>query len=118
MGYMLERSLRNQFRKRNLKKEVTCLITQVMVDPRDPAFEKSQQTDRTFLHSIPRCGTEKRKKSGPWLKIVDVDTGALSLPHSRKKIINIDVIKALLAQGMNVIAAGGGGIPAYYDGPR
>ena len=38
MGYMLERSLRNQFRKRTLKKQVATLITQVMVDPRDPAL--------------------------------------------------------------------------------
>jgi carbamate kinase len=33
-----------------------------------------------------------------------------------QRIINLDVIKTLIQQGISVIAAGGGGIPAYYDG--
>ena len=115
MGYMLERSLRNQFRKRNLKKEVTCLITQVMVDPRDPAFENPSKPIGPFFTAYRAAALKKEKK---WPMVEDSGRGyrrvvASPLPQ---KIINIDVIKALLAQGINVIAAGGGGIPAYYDG--
>ena len=115
MGYMLERSLRNQFRKRNLKKEVTCLITQVMVDPRDSAFENPSKPIGPFFTAYRAAALKKEKK---WPMVEDSGRGyrrvvASPLPQ---KIINIDVIKALLAQGINVIAAGGGGIPAYYDG--
>ncbi len=115
MGYMLERSLRNQFRKRRLQKEVACLVTQVMVDPRDPAFENPSKPIGPFFTAYRAAVLKKEKK---WPMVEDSGRGyrrvvASPLPQ---KIINVDVIKTLLAQGVNVIAAGGGGIPAYYDG--
>jgi carbamate kinase len=115
MGYMLERSLRNQFRKRQIQKEVTCLVTQVMVDPRDPAFENPSKPIGPFFTAYRAAALKKEKK---WPMVEDSGRGyrrvvASPLPQ---KIINIEVIKTLLAQGVNVIAAGGGGIPAYYDG--
>lgn len=115
MGYLLERSLRNQFRKRNIQKEVTCLITQVMVDPRDPAFENPSKPIGPFFTAFRAAALKKEKK---WPMIEDSGRGyrrvvASPLPQ---KIINLDVIKTLIQQGVCVIAAGGGGIPAYYDG--
>jgi carbamate kinase len=115
MGYMLERSLRNQFRKRRLQKEVACLVTQVMVDPRDPAFENPSKPIGPFFTAYRAAALKKEKK---WPMVEDSGRGyrrvvASPLPQ---KIINVDVIKTLLGQGVNVIAAGGGGIPAYYDG--
>ena len=107
--------LRNQFRKRRLQKEVACLVTQVMVDPRDPAFENPSKPIGPFFTAYRAAALKKEKK---WPMVEDSGRGyrrvvASPLPQ---KIINIDVIKTLLAQGVNVIAAGGGGIPAYYDG--
>jgi carbamate kinase len=115
MGYMLERSLRNQFRKRHIQKEVACLVTQVMVDPRDPAFENPSKPIGPFFTAYRAAALKKEKK---WPMVEDSGRGyrrvvASPLPQ---KIINIDVLKTLLNQGINVIAAGGGGIPAYYDG--
>lgn len=115
MGYMLERSLRNQFRKRNLRKEVGSLITMVMVDPRDPAFENPSKPIGPFFTAYRAAALKKEKK---WPMIEDSGRGyrrvvASPLPQ---KIINIEVIKRLVDKGFCLIAAGGGGIPAYYDG--
>ncbi len=115
MGYMLERSLRNQFRKRNLSKEVATLITQVMVDPRDPAFENPSKPIGPFFTAY-RAATLKKEKK--WPMIEDSGRGyrrvvASPLPQ---RIINLDIIRLLVREGVCVIAAGGGGIPAYYDG--
>src|SRR5262245_2312328 len=115
MGYMLERSLRNQFRKRNLGKEVATLITQVMVDPRDPAFENPSKPIGPFFTAFRAAALKKEKK---WPMIEDSGRGyrrvvASPLPQ---RIINLDIIRMLVKEGICVIAAGGGGIPAYYDG--
>jgi len=115
MGYMLERSLRNQFRKRNIPKEVACLVTQVMVDPRDPAFENPSKPIGPFFTAYRAAALRKEKK---WPMIEDSGRGyrrvvASPLPQ---RIINLEVVKTLVREGMCVIAAGGGGIPAYYDG--
>jgi carbamate kinase len=115
MGYMLERSLRNQFRKRSLKKEVATLITQVMVDPRDPAFENPSKPIGPFFTAYRAAALKKEKK---WPMIEDSGRGyrrvvASPLPE---RIINLEIIRLLVKEGTCVIAAGGGGIPAYYDG--
>lgn len=114
MGYMLERSLRNQFRKRHLQKQVACLITQVMVDPRDPAFENPSKPIGPFFTAFRAAALKKEKK---WPMVEDSGRGyrrvvASPLPQ---RIINVDIIRALLQHGVCIIAAGGGGIPAYYD---
>lgn len=115
MGYMLERSLRNQFRKRNLAMEVATLITQVMVDPRDPAFENPSKPIGPFFTAYRAAALKKEKK---WPMIEDSGRGyrrvvASPLPE---RIINLETIQLLVREGACVIAAGGGGIPAYYDG--
>jgi carbamate kinase len=115
MGYMLERSLRNQFRKRSLKKEVASLITQVMVDPRDPAFENPSKPIGPFFTAYRAAALRKEKK---WPMVEDSGRGyrrvvASPLPQ---RIINMEVVKTLVKEGACVIAAGGGGVPAYYDG--
>jgi len=115
MGYMLERSMRNQFRKRSLKKDVATLITQVMVDPRDPAFENPSKPIGPFFTAYRAAALKKEKR---WPMVEDSGRGyrrvvASPLPQS---IINLSLIRSLLHNGACVIAAGGGGIPAYYDG--
>jgi carbamate kinase len=115
MGYMLERSLRNQFRKRSLKKEVATLITQVMVDPRDPAFENPSKPIGPFFTAFRAQVLKKEKK---WPMVEDSGRGyrrVVASPHPQR-IINLEVVKSLIKDGTCVIAAGGGGIPAYYDG--
>jgi len=115
MGYMLERSLRNQFRRRNIVKEVATLVTQVMVDPRDPAFENPSKPIGPFFTAFRAAALKKEKK---WPMIEDSGRGyrrvvASPLPQ---RIINQETIRTLVKEGACVIASGGGGIPGYYDG--
>lgn len=114
MGYMLERSLRNQLRKRHLEKQIACLMTQVMVDPRDPAFENPSKPIGPFFTAFRAAALKKEKK---WPMVEDSGRGYRRVVASPipQRIINVDVIRALLRDGISVIAAGGGGIPAYYD---
>ena len=46
IGYMFQRALYNEFQRRKLKRKVVAIVTQVLVDPNDPAFRKSDQADR------------------------------------------------------------------------
>jgi carbamate kinase len=114
MGYMLERSLRNQFRKRHIEKHVACLTTQVMVDPRDAAFENPSKPIGPFFTAFRAAALKKEKK---WPMVEDSGRGYRRVVPSPlpQRIINVDVIRALLHDGVCVIAAGGGGVPAYYD---
>jgi len=92
MGYMLERSLRNQFRKRSLKKEVATLITQVMVDPRDPAFENPSKPIGPFFTAFRAQALKKEKK---WPMVEDSGRGyrrVVASPHPQR-IINLEVVK-------------------------
>ena len=114
MGYMLERSLRNNLRKRGMNKEVACVITQVMVDPRDPAFENPTKPIGPFLTAFRAQQLKKEKK---WPMIEDSGRGYRRVVASPipERILNIEVIRSLIKEGICVIAAGGGGVPAYYD---
>lgn len=114
MGYMLERSLRNNLRKRGISKEVACVITQVMVDPRDPAFENPTKPIGPFLTAFRASQLKKEKK---WPMVEDSGRGYRRVVASPipQRILNIEVIRTLVKEGICVIAAGGGGVPAYYD---
>jgi carbamate kinase len=115
MGYMLERSLRNQFRKRSLKKEVATLISQVTVDPRDPAFENPSKPIGPFFTAYRAAVLRKEKR---WPMVEDSGRGYRRVVPSPlpQRIINMEIVKTLVNEGACVMAAGGGGIPAYYDG--
>lgn len=114
MGYMLERSMRNQLRKQNPQKEVATLITQVMVDPRDPAFENPSKPIGPFFTAYRAAALRKEKR---WPMVEDSGRGYRRVVPSPlpQRIINLEILKALVKEGICVIAAGGGGIPAYYD---
>ncbi len=114
MGYMLEKSLRNNLRRRGINKEVACVITQVMVDPRDPAFENPTKPIGPFLTAFRASQLRKEKR---WPMVEDAGRGYRRVVASPipERILNIEVIRTLVKEGICVIAAGGGGVPAYYD---
>jgi len=97
-----------------MSKEVACVMTQVLVDPRDPAFENPTKPIGPFLTAFRASQLKKEKK---WPMIEDSGRGYRRVVASPipQRILNIDVIRALVKEGICVIAAGGGGIPSYYD---
>jgi carbamate kinase len=116
IGYMIERMLRNVLNKHGIEKNVVCLVSQVLVDKDDPAFSDPQKrvgkiynvtqaeeltTGRGWIFK------EEIKTEGGFRRVVPSP-----LPTG---IINETIIRDLTKQGNIVIAAGGGGVPVYFD---
>jgi len=96
IGYFLQMSLRNQ-----LKKPVTTVVTQILVDKKDPAFKKPSKPISPYYSK--KLSKNMIKEEEGWRKTV---------PSPKpKKIIEIEGIKNLVKKGVIVIACGGGGIP-------
>lgn len=96
IGYFLQMSLKNQ-----LKKPVTTVVTQILVDKKDPAFKKPTKPIGPYYSR--KIFKKMIKEEEGWRKVV---------PSPKpKKIIEIEGIKNLVNRGVIVIACGGGGIP-------
>ena len=114
IGYDLQNSLREELLDREIHKAVSTILTQVEVDPNDPAFQHPTKPIGTFMteeeaEEMRRRGNAVMEDAGwGWRRCV-----ASPLP---KSIVEIETIEALLKAGQVVIACGGGGIPVYYSG--
>jgi carbamate kinase len=110
IGYILQKALQSVLRERSIPLTVTTLITQVLVDKDDPAFERPTKPIGPFYSA--QVAEQKRTELG-WNIIEDAARGYRRVVASPKPIgiIELDVIKDCLDNGMIVIAAGGGGIP-------
>ena len=116
IGYMIERILRNILQKQNIRKNIITIVTLVEVDKNDPAFlNPSKRIGKSYSKQEAEKLFEKKnlvfkaseKQNGGFRRVV-----ASPAPVS---IINKEVIEFLVKSGNIVIAAGGGGIPVYYD---
>jgi len=111
IGYMLERQLKNILTEKNIKKNVITIVTQVLVEEKDPAFQNpTKPVGKYFIKEeadlLARVNNwvfnEDPRKRG-YRRVV-----ASPKP---KDIINKDIIKDLAKKGNIIIAVGGGGIP-------
>lgn len=116
IGYMIERMLRNVLKKHNIVKNVITLASMTLIDPLDPAFRNpTKGIGKIYSEEEAKKLQEKKgwifkpssKATGGWRRMV---------PSPQPiEIINSEVIENLVRAGNIVIAAGGGGIPVYYD---
>jgi len=114
LGYMFVKALRNEFRRRGMKREAVAVVTQVLVDREDPAFRNptkpigSPMDEATARKRAADLGWQVREDPGRgWRRVV---------PSPRPKaIMDLDVIAHLVGEGYVVIACGGGGIPVMQD---
>ncbi len=113
IGYMLERQMRNVFNDFKVEKNVVSLITQVLVDINDPAFENPTKPVGTFY--IKEEADLLAKANGWIFKEDSAKRGWRRVVASPipKDIMNKQIIKELVLNGHVVIAAGGGGVPIY-----
>jgi carbamate kinase len=110
IGYALQQTLQNEFRKRGIEKNVATVVTQVLVDKDDPAFKKPSKPIGSFMNADE---AKRREKEMGWSVVEDAGRGwrrvvASPLP---KKVIELDPVKTLIEAGVVVISVGGGGIP-------
>jgi len=111
LGYILQQSLLNQMRKREIKKYVVTVVTQVMVDEDDPAFKTPNKPIGPFLS---KEEAERRKKEWDWQIIEDKQRGGwrrIVPSPTPLKVIQRHMIADTARAGHIVVACGGGGIP-------
>jgi carbamate kinase len=115
MGFMLEKAIINHLRKNSLDKEVATLVTQVVVDREDPAFENPSKPIGPFYSKYRAQQLRRQKK---WTMIEDAGRGYRKVVPSPQPIDIVPkrVIRDLVHSGKIVIASGGGGIPVIING--
>lgn len=112
IGYDLQNALREEMLDRGINKGVATVLTQVEVDPEDPAFQNPTKPIGAFLtkEEADRLVREREynvtEDSGRGYRRVVASPMPLS-------IIEIDTIKSLVDSDHVVIACGGGGIPVF-----
>ena len=114
IGYMIEQQLRNVLRSHDLDRDIITIITQVLVDRDDPAFDNPTKPIGPFYSKEEAdrlaAGTTAVYKEDPrargWRKVV----------ASPKPLVisNQKSIERLCRDGQIVIAVGGGGIPTFF----
>lgn len=116
IGYMIERMFRNVLNKHGIKRNVICIITQVLVDINDPAFRDPQKRIGK-VYSREQSDDLNAKKGWIFREEVKSPGGYRRVVPSPapKGVINESIICDLARKGNIVIAAGGGGVPVYYD---
>jgi len=114
IGYMLQQNLVNQFRQRRLSVSVATVVTQVEVDPDDPAFASPSKPIGSFMDEEEAM---RRRDEDGWDISEDAGRGWRRVVASPQpmRIVELDVIKRLLDAGVVTIAVGGGGIPVVAD---
>lgn len=114
IGYMIQKALYNEFRKRNLVKHIVSVVTQVRVAKDDPAFQNAAKPIGSFMDE--KTARERADKEG-WTIKEDAGRGWRRVVPSPipREIIELPAIKALIDQGIIVYAVGGGGIPVIAD---
>ena len=119
IGYHLQQALGDELRRRGLPGEVLSIVTQVVVDPADPAFRDPRKPIGRFFS---REEAEEIAREKGWIFREDAGRGYRRVIPSPEplEIVEQEAISRLLSQGVTVIAAGGGGIPVIRtaDGLR
>ena len=115
IGYALQQTLQNELYRREIKKPVATIITQVLVDKEDPAFKNPSKPIGGFMDEAEAM---QRRKEMDWAVVEDAGRGwrrvvASPLP---KEVVELDSIQALISAGVVVITVGGGGIPVIDKG--
>lgn len=116
IAYLLMQAIENALRVADSPRHVACLLTQVEVDPDDPAFDNPSKPIGPFFD---KDEMEHVSRELGWLMKEDAGRGwrhVVPSPRPRH-ICDISLVQVLARRGTVVIAAGGGGIPVVR-GPK
>jgi carbamate kinase len=114
MGYMIEQCLQNKLSDAHILKDVTTVLTQVLVDPEDPSIQNPSKFVGPFFKLEQVAELEQQRG---WQMKEDKGRGFRRVVPSPlpRGIVEKKIIKTLLDDDVIVIAAGGGGIPVYLE---
>jgi carbamate kinase len=115
IGYALQQTLQNELYRRGIKKPVATVVTQVLVDKNDIAFQNPSKPIGGFMDE---AEAKRRQAELDWSVVEDAGRGwrrvvASPLP---KEVVELDSVKTLIDAGVIVVTVGGGGIPVIDAG--
>ncbi len=115
IGYALQQNLQNELYQRKIKKKVATIITQVLVDKDDPAFQKPSKPIGGFMDAEE---AKRRQEQQGWSVVEDAGRGWRRVVASPmpKQIVELETVETLLERGIVTITVGGGGIPVIDPG--
>ena len=115
IGYALQQTLQNELYRRGISKPVATVITQVLVDQKDPAFQNPSKPIGSFMEQEE---AQRRATELDWSVVEDAGRGWRRVVPSPlpKEVVELDSIQALINAGVVVITVGGGGIPVIDTG--
>ena len=114
IGYHLQQAIQAELKARDINKGCASVVTQVLVDKKDPAFNKPDKPVGSFYT---KKEAEKIASERGYTFTEDAGRGYRRVVPSPKpiEIVELDLIKDLLDQGNIVIVSGGGGIPVVKE---
>ena len=112
IGYDLQNALLEELLNRGINKPCATVLTQVIVDKNDPAFQNPTKPIGAFMS---KEEAEKLAAERGYVVKEDAGRGYRRVVASPKpqSIAEIDTVRALVEAGHVVIACGGGGIPVF-----
>ena len=115
IGYALQQNLQNWLFQRKINKNVATIITQVLVDREDPAFQNPTKPIGGFMDEAEAL---RRQAEMDWTVVEDAGRGWRRVVPSPlpKEIVELDTVKAIIGAGIVTITVGGGGIPVIDKG--
>ena len=110
IGYHLQNGIHNEMQKRGINKCVATVVTQVLVDEKDPAFQKPSKPIGAFYT---KEQADKIREEKGYTMVEDAGRGYRQVVPSPKPVdvIEKEAVKTLISAGHVVITVGGGGIP-------
>ena len=114
MGYMIAQCLTNVLQDRGVKKEIVCIVTQMIVNKNDPSLKNPTKFVGPFFK---KEQVDELVNVRGWMVKEDPGRGWRRVVPSPKpiEIVEKGVIKRLVEEDVVVIASGGGGIPVYVE---
>jgi len=114
IGYLLAQSLHDELSAASLQVPVVSLVTQSIVSPSDPAIQHPTKPIGPFYT---RAQAEERKRQLGWEIVEDAARGYRRVVPSPEpvEIVEFEVIRSLMSQGVLVVGCGGGGIPVIRE---
>ena len=117
IGYHLQNAIGNELASRGMNKDVATVVTQVLVDEADPAFQHPTKPVGAFYdkETADRIAAEKG-----YTMVEDAGRGYRQVVPSPKPVdvIEKNTVRALINGGCVVITVGGGGIPVIREGSK
>ncbi len=114
IGYHLQQNLQNEFGRRGMNKAAATVVTQVLVDKNDAAFQNPSKPIGGFME---QAQAQERAQQEGWTVVEDAGRGWRRVVPSPlpQEIMELEAVRDLLNAGIVTITVGGGGIPVIRN---